>query len=99
MTLPQSQTQLQSTPRDLERAYKALLRKLAPYTRLWRYCDGEQPLVYASKRLREVFKNVDIRVVENWAAVVVDAVADRLDLVGLQVGEADDPGLEDRWAE
>lgn len=84
---------------DLQRAVKALTAKQIPYTELWQYYDGDQPVVYASSRLRDIFRNVDVRVVENWCAVVVDAVADRLRLQGVEV--AKDPTatavLQDLW--
>jgi hypothetical protein len=78
---------------DLQRAVKALTAKEIPYTELWEYYDGDQPVVYASSRLREIFRNVDARVVENWCAVVVDAVADRLRLQGITAAE-DKPATE-----
>lgn len=78
---------------DLQRAYKALVAKQIPYTELWQYYDGDQPVVYASSRLREIFRNVDVRVVENWCAVVVDAVADRLRLQSMSVAK-DQPSTD-----
>jgi len=84
---------------DLQRAFKALTAKQIPYTELWEYYDGDQPVVYASSRLREIFRNVDVRVVENWCAVVVDAVADRLRLQGVTAAEDQKATamLEDLW--
>ena len=72
---------------DLAKAYKALKGKAAEYTLLWRYYDGDHPLVYSTARLREVFARIDARFVENWCAVVIDATMDRINLSGFQVAD------------
>ena len=59
---------------DLEKAVNALLRKKPLYDVYWKYYDGEQPIVYSSKKLKDVFNDIDARFTENWCAVVVDAV-------------------------
>jgi hypothetical protein len=74
---------------DLAKAYKALKDKAAEYTLLWRYYDGDHPLVYSTARLREVFARIDARFVENWCAVVIDATMDRINLSGFQVTDND----------
>lgn len=68
---------------DLEIAFDALRRKTAEYDILFRYFDGKQPTVYATQRLRELFKNLDAQFTENWCAVVVRTVLDRLHLAAL----------------
>jgi hypothetical protein len=65
---------------DLERAYAALAGKAATYDALWDYYDGQQPLIYSAARLREIFKNINARFAENWCAVVIDAMLERIDL-------------------
>ena len=75
---------------DLERAYNELKRKTTEYAKLWRYYEGDQPLVYSAQRLKTVFHNLDARFVENWCAVVVDAVADRVNLTGFSVANNDE---------
>lgn len=70
---------------DLERAYRSLYNKQDRYTKLWHYYDGEQPLVYSTDRLREVFKNLNARFSENWCAVVVDAELERINLETMAV--------------
>lgn len=74
-------------PTDLEIAYNALKAKQDPYTKLWNYYDGDQPLMYTARRLKELFRNVDARFTENWCAVVVDTVMDRLNLGRFQVAD------------
>lgn len=65
---------------DLELAVAALTGKKRRYDALWRYYDGEQPLVYSSEKLKEIFSGLEARFTENWCAVVVDSVLDRLEL-------------------
>jgi len=72
---------------DIARAYNELKRKTTAYTKLWRYYEGDHPLVYSAQRLKAVFHNLDARFIENWCAVVVDAVADRINLTGFAVAD------------
>lgn len=65
---------------DLDIAIAALTAKKRRYDALWRYYDGEQPLVYSSEKLKEIFSGLEARFTENWCAVVVDSVLDRLEL-------------------
>ena len=80
---------------DLERAYKALSGKAAAYTRLFQYYDGDQPVMYTAKRLEEFFKGLDAAFTENWCAVVIDSVRDRVNLRSIRVPKA----YEKAWAE
>jgi len=74
---------------DLELAFAALQAKQNEYSTLWNYYDGNHPLVYSSKRLREVFRNLDVKFVENWCAVVIDAAFERLNLARFSVAGND----------
>ncbi len=74
---------------DLETAYAALTGKQRGYDLLWRYYEGNQPLVYSTERLREAFAQISTRFTENWCAVVVDSVMDRINLAGFQVADND----------
>ena len=65
---------------DLDIAVAALTTKKRRYDALWRYYDGEQPLVYSSEKLKEIFSGLAARFTENWCAVVVDSVLDRMEL-------------------
>ena len=64
---------------DLQKALGALAAKKTPYDLLWRYADGEAPLVYNNEKLREIFRGIDARFTANWCAVVIDSVLDRLE--------------------
>ncbi len=66
---------------DLEKAFNALSGKQAAYSLLWDYYDGDHPLVYSTSRLRDVFKGINARFTQNWCAVVIDAMLDRINLL------------------
>lgn len=83
---------------DLTLAFKTLNSKNSAYTKLFGYYDGDQPIVYSSARLKEVFGSLDANFSENWCAVVVDAVLDRLDLMRFIVpDEAAEKALSQLW--
>jgi hypothetical protein len=46
---------------DLQRAFEALTGKQATYDNLFKYYDGDHPLVYSAKRLREIFHGLGER--------------------------------------
>jgi hypothetical protein len=81
---------------DIELAVATLLYKAPRYTRLWNYYQGYQPLVYASRQLNELFQNLSATFQQNWCAVVVDSVADRIQLQRILV--ADDEAATDALA-
>lgn len=81
---------------DLELAVATLLYKTVRYTRLWDYYSGSQPLVYASQGLSDLFQNLRATFQQNWCAVVVDSVADRIQLQRILV--ADDEAATDQLA-
>lgn len=70
---------------DLEQAYNALAGKQAQYDAYWNYYRGAQPLVYTTQRLREIFNKLNAYFAENWCAVVIDAVKERIELKALTV--------------
>ena len=75
-----------ATP-DVKRAYEVLQSKATPYSLLWSYYDGEHPLKYTAERLREVFNKLDVKFIENWCAVVIDAAIDRINLAGFKAAD------------
>jgi hypothetical protein len=74
---------------DLELAVATLLYKTPHYSRLWNYYQGYQPLVYASEKLNDLFQNISARFQQNWCAVVVDSVHDRITLQRVLVADDD----------
>lgn len=77
---------------DLELAYKTLTTKAAVHDRFFRYYDGDQPTVYLTERLREIFRGVDEVFTENWCAVVIDSMLERINYTGFTLT---DKTLED----
>jgi len=73
---------------DLERAYTALSSKTFTYGTLWQYYRGEQPLMYTTQRLRELFKDLRVYCAENWCRVVINAVKERIELRRLEMPTA-----------
>lgn len=67
---------------DIERAFNAITAKRIPFTGLFEYYDGLQPLRYSAKRLQDAFKDLNVYFAENWCGVVVDSVTDRLTFTG-----------------
>lgn len=78
---------------DLERAYKALDAKASTYKAYFDYYDGDQPVLYTATRLEEIFKGLDAVFTENWCAVVIDSVKDRINLEDILTPE----GTTDLW--
>ena len=57
-------------PTDLQIAVSHLTWKKPRYDTWWNYRDGDQPLIYSSSKLREIFHGLDARFVINVCAVV-----------------------------
>ena len=84
---------------DLERAYKALDAKSKTYQDYFDYYDGDQPVLYTVSRLEEIFQGLDAVFTENWCAVVVDSVKDRINLESVITPEGTEDGWEALWSE
>ncbi|HUV93920.1 MAG TPA: phage portal protein [Anaerolineae bacterium] len=84
---------------DLEKAYKALIAKQAPYSLLWHYYDGDHPLEYSTARLRKIFRNIKSKFIQNWCGVIVDSIVERLELTSVAVtdNKALSKELTDLW--
>jgi len=82
----------------VERAYGALHAKQAPYSLLFNYYAGAQPLQYTVDDLAKVFKNLTAKWTENWCKVVVDSLLDRMTLTGFSAeDEKVKTALETLW--
>ena len=87
-----------ATPSDLERAFEALKSKQSRYKSLYAYYEGVQRLQYATERLSHEFREFNSRWVENWCAVVIDALLERVSLNGFKLDdEAASNTIEDLW--
>jgi hypothetical protein len=81
---------------DVLRAYRAIAEKQARVARYFDYYDGEAEAPLVSKRLKDVYQDELNDLSENWAATVVDAVADR---IALQKLEGPDAGASQTLAD
>lgn len=70
--------------KDLARAYTALVAKKKLLNRYFAYYDGTEQAPVVSERLRETYQNIDFSINENWASVVIDSMADRINLEGVK---------------
>ncbi len=75
---------------DLQKAVEKLKAKIAPYSELFAYYDGNQKLKYNTERLKAIFKNLTFDFTENWCAVVIDATANRVNLKSFLVKPEED---------
>lgn len=74
---------------DLKDAVEVLQYKTTALEPFFQYYEGDQPMRYAAERLRDVFQSRQTRFTQNWCALIVDAVLDRLNLPQFAVGEND----------
>lgn len=74
---------------DLELAVATLLAKTTHYCTFFDYYEGRQPLVYSREKFREIFRDISARFSENWCAVVIDAVHERIQLQRITVADND----------
>lgn len=74
---------------DLELAVATLLHKTRVYNIYFDYYEGKHPLVYSQDRMKEIFNNLNARFTQNWCAVVVDSVMERLQLQRIVIADND----------
>lgn len=72
---------------DVAVAYAALAGKLHAYNARFGYYDGDHPIVYTRDALRDVFRSLDADFHANWCALVIDSVADRINLAGFSAAK------------
>ncbi len=70
---------------DAGRAVAALAAKQTTYSTYYDYYRGDHPQIYTNKKLADIFRGIDVAFNENWCAVVVDATADRLQMIGAEL--------------
>ena len=70
---------------DIQRAYEALSLKKKPYKILQDYYYGDQPLKYSTEKLKDAFDSPFVRFTQNWCAVVINAVLDRMTFKGWDI--------------
>jgi len=84
---------------DLELAFEMLTAKKPLYDKYFAYYDGKAPLIYSRERLRDIFASIDARFTQNWCAVVIDSLLERLNLMQFVIAEneADTEFLNREW--
>jgi hypothetical protein len=65
---------------DLKKAISHIAAKRERQSELIAYYDGTQNAIYLSSRIRSLFDKVGVRFHENWCSVVIDSLADRIQL-------------------
>ena len=84
---------------DIETAFNAIKVKQEKETLYFNYYNGDHPLVFAAKRLADVFKNIDVKFSENWCAVVIDSALDRIELQTISgKSDAETNTLAELWS-
>jgi hypothetical protein len=81
---------------DIKLAFDTIKGKYQGHTDAFAYYDGDQPIVFASTKLAEIFKS-SVKFTENWCSVVVDSVKERIELDSFEVPEAASKDLDDIW--
>lgn len=77
----------------LSRALDARARRIKLYSA---YYDGDHPLAFASAKFRGAFGGLFREFADNWCALVVDAVEERLNVEGFRLGDKVE-GDKDAW--
>jgi hypothetical protein len=82
----------------LDCAFTQLKSKQPRYQILYSYLRGDQPVQYATERLRSTFKDITARWSENWCSIVIESLLDRLQLKGFKLeNEPAKLVLEELW--
>lgn len=90
-----------ATDDHLAWALKALREneRLGGYQAARRYYEGDHPMMFATDKFRSVFGKNLATVADNLCPAVVDSVADRLKITGVNPGEGADEALaEQAWS-
>lgn len=85
---------------DLSRAFEHFKDVYLKYCAYFDYYDGNQPLRYSTERLKLAFEQIRPKFRQNWCAVVITSVLDRLELYGWNTAdEALNAVLSDVWTD
>lgn len=82
---------------DVKLAFETITGKRTLYNTLWAYYRGNHPLRYSTERLRKAFDKIGTYFAQNWIAVIIDAVLDRISLKGFNISK--DKQAQDRLQE
>lgn len=79
----------------LDKLYKGLNNRAGEIKRFGDYYDGIHPLRFASKQFEQYWGGLFKEFADNWAQVVVDSKAERLQVRGIRLGEGE--ADEETW--
>lgn len=84
----ETQAQVRIDQAIVRSLFQELVEEWSDLQKYRNYYDGEQALVYGSDKFKEFFPNFE-GFEDNWCQVVVDAVADKVRLIGIDLDEED----------
>jgi len=85
---------------DLEIVVAALAGKRADIDALEHYYEGTVAVPHMTDRLAQLFASLNIRVTENWCAMVIDTLADRIQLDAILSSEDNErEAIQSAWQE
>lgn len=90
-------TEVHSPEWWLKKLYAEIQGRRNKLNKLARYYDGEHDLAFASEKFLEAFGGLFDAFADNWCALVVDAVEQRLNIEGFRVGGAGAGADADAW--
>ena len=102
MAKPKTQTlqDVKQPNADLQNAFEVITQKKVVYDKLYNYYRGNHPLRYSTERLKKAFDKIGTYFAENWIAVIIDAVLDRMSLKGFDIiDKAADDKLDELWTQ
>lgn len=85
-------------PEELARGLKALAGRRSAYGTYRAYYDGQHRLAFATQKFANAFGSIFSAFADNLCEAVVDALADRLAVVGFSVEEGAAGPAQDAWA-
>lgn len=81
---------------DIKTAFDTIRAKYDGLKQAFDYYDGNQPIVFASSKLAEIFES-NVKFVENWCAVVVDSMKERIELARVATPENIQSSMDTIW--
>lgn len=81
---------------DIKTAFDTIRAKNEAHTSAFNYYDGDQPIVFASTKLAEIFAT-NVKFTENWCSVVVDSMKERIELSNVDVPNNIQAFMDEIW--
>lgn len=84
---------------DIKLAYESIVNKRDALTDAFAYYDGDHPIIYSTARLASIFKSNEVKFIQNWCAVVIDSLKERIQLKGFTVPDQVKAEVDRLWIE